>query len=99
MSMQIEALKKAKVQHPPLYECVQTVVQKHITSFGNKPVRDIYELVISEMEEALLDQVLGYTGGNESKAAVVLGISRGTLRQRRRKFGHYDRKDRFRDKE
>ena len=48
---------------------------------GHRP-GDLYELVLSEVEKPLLRTVLEYTGGNQSEAASILGINRGTLRKK-----------------
>jgi Fis family transcriptional regulator len=48
---------------------------------GHKP-GDLYQLVIGEVEKPLLKAVLSYTNGNQSEAAEILGINRGTLRKK-----------------
>ena len=48
---------------------------------GHKP-GDLYQLVIGEVEKPLLRAVLTYTHGNQSEAAEILGINRGTLRKK-----------------
>jgi Fis family transcriptional regulator len=53
---------------------------------GHKP-GDLYELVIGEVEKPLFRAVLGYTKGNQSEAAEILGINRGTLRKKLRQLG------------
>jgi Fis family transcriptional regulator, factor for inversion stimulation protein len=52
---------------------------------GHKP-GDLYELVIGEVEKPLFRAVLGYTNGNQSEAAEILGINRGTLRTKLRTY-------------
>ena len=44
-------------------------------------------LVLREIEEPLFRAVLDYASGNQSQAAVILGINRGTLRKKLRQFG------------
>ena len=44
-------------------------------------------LVLREVEEPLFRAVLDYADGNQSHAAVILGINRGTLRKTLRQFG------------
>ena len=39
-------------------------------------------MVMSEVEEPLLQTVMRHTGGNQTKAAALLGISRSTLRKK-----------------
>ena len=53
---------------------------------GHKPL-DLYAMVLREIEEPLLRSVMEYTDGNQSRAAEVLGINRGTLRKKLRIYG------------
>ena len=48
---------------------------------GHKP-GDLYQLVMGEVERPLFRAVLVYTKGNQSEAAEILGINRGTLRKK-----------------
>ena len=48
---------------------------------GHRPA-DLYRLVMSEVERPLFRNVLEYAGGNQSEAAEILGINRGTLRKK-----------------
>jgi Fis family transcriptional regulator len=48
---------------------------------GDDP-SELYDFVISEVEKPLLESTLDYCGGNQSKTAQVLGISRATLRKK-----------------
>jgi DNA-binding NtrC family response regulator len=45
------------------------------------------QLTINELEQAYIEQVLRRTGGNKSLAARILGISRKTLLDKRRRYG------------
>ncbi len=47
---------------------------------GDRP-GDLYDLVMSEVERPLFKAVMEYTQGNQSQAAGILGINRGTLRK------------------
>jgi Fis family transcriptional regulator len=53
---------------------------------GHKPGR-LYDLVLREVEEPLFRTVLEYAEGNQSRAADILGINRGTLRKKLRTYG------------
>jgi Fis family transcriptional regulator len=50
---------------------------------GHRPGA-LYQLVIGEVEKPLFRAVLDYTHGNQSEAAEILGINRGTLRKKLR---------------
>ena len=47
----------------------------------------MYELVLSEIEAPMLEEVMTYTRGNQTRAANLLGINRGTLRKKLKKYG------------
>ena len=53
---------------------------------GQDP-EELYELVLSEVEAPLLEEVMTYTRGNQTRAATMLGINRGTLRKKLKKYG------------
>ena len=71
----------------PLHECVRDSLNHYLSQLKGHDVTDLYELVMNEVEVPLLETVLRHTHGNQSKAAKVLGMSRGTLRK---KLKHYD---------
>lgn len=48
---------------------------------------DLYDVVMREVELPLLRSVMRYVGNNQSQAADVLGISRGTLRKKLKAHG------------
>jgi Fis family transcriptional regulator len=67
-------------------KCLSTLTDEALHSYfanlnGHKPA-GLYELVIGEVERPLLTVVLNYTNGNQSEAAEILGINRGTLRKK-----------------
>jgi Fis family transcriptional regulator len=53
---------------------------------GHRP-GDLYDMVIGEVEKPLFRTVLNFTRGNQSQAAEILGINRGTLRKKLRQHG------------
>jgi len=53
---------------------------------GHRPAR-LYDMVLHEVEEPLFRAVLDYSAGNQSRAAEILGINRGTLRKKLRALG------------
>lgn len=68
-------------------EAVQLALENYFEQMNGYKVDHLYDLVINEVERPLLECVLYHCGGNQSKAASVLGINRGTLRK---KLKHYD---------
>lgn len=65
-----------------LQESVNQTLQQYITKLDGQTPTNLYELVLAEVEKPLLEMVLNLTNNNQSKAAIVLGISRGTLRKK-----------------
>jgi Fis family transcriptional regulator len=52
---------------------------------GHEPAH-LYQLVLQEVERPLLESVMEYTRGNQSKASIVLGLNRGTLRKKLKQY-------------
>ena len=71
----------------PLRDCVADSVSAYFNALNGHPAGNLYNMVLSEVEEPLLQAVLRYTNGNQSKASEVLGINRGTLRKKLKTYG------------
>jgi two-component system nitrogen regulation response regulator GlnG len=54
---------------------------------GGLPQSGLYDRVIAEVEAPLIRLVLAATGGNQLRAAEVLGLNRNTLRKKLREHG------------
>ncbi|NLY16760.1 MAG: DNA-binding transcriptional regulator Fis [Gammaproteobacteria bacterium] len=65
-----------------LRACVEMTLHNYFTHLDGTEVTNVYQLVLNEVEAPLLATVLQYTGGNQSKAAEILGLNRGTLRKK-----------------
>jgi len=49
--------------------------------------RDLHEALLRRLERPLLERVLAHTGGNQLRAAALLGINRNTLRKKLTELG------------
>lgn len=65
----------------------ETALENYFTSLNGHRPGHLYELVLREVEEPLFRAVLDYTDGNQSRAADILGINRGTLRKKLKEYG------------
>jgi Fis family transcriptional regulator, factor for inversion stimulation protein len=71
----------------PLRGHTERALSEYFASLnGHRPAR-LYDMVLHEVEEPLFRAVLDYAAGNQSRAAVILGINRGTLRKKLRALG------------
>jgi len=75
------------VSIPSLSESVEAAVKKYINAMDGQEISDLYELVVSEIEAPLLATVMKRTSQNQSRASTVLGLNRGTLRKKLKKYG------------
>ena len=73
-----------------LRDCVRSVLTNYFNDMEGHSVDDLYQLVLAEVEAPLLETVLGHTKGNQSKAAQMLGINRGTLRKKLKQYNIND---------
>lgn len=71
----------------PLRDCVREALEHYFSQMSDHDITGLYQMVISETEQPLLESVMTQTRGNQSKAAQMLGISRSTLRK---KLAQYD---------
>lgn len=79
-----------------LHEFVRSVVEQYLEDMGETPPDNLYQTLINEVERPLIEAVLGRTGGNQSRSAEILGITRATLRNRIQRYG-IDPQDRIQD--
>lgn len=61
---------------------IQRSLQNYFAQLDGEEPADLYNMVLAEMEAPLLRVVMRYTNWNQSRAAKLLGISRGTLRKK-----------------
>jgi Fis family transcriptional regulator, factor for inversion stimulation protein len=73
-------------QKETIKQCISGVMDQYFSDMGNHFNGDLYELVMKEVEKPLIQKVLTYTKNNQTSAANILGISRGTLKK---KVDHY----------
>ena len=62
--------------------CVQDELVRYFDMLDGEKPSGLYRMVIRQAEHALLDVVMRECGGNQSRAAEWLGISRGNLRNK-----------------
>src|ERR1700688_1321822 len=71
----------------PLRNHAERALSDYFTSLNGHRPAHLYDMVLREVEEPLFRVVLDYAEGNQSRAAVILGINRGTLRKKLKELG------------
>ena len=84
-SLHLEDLRPTGVS--TLREQVLSSVENYFSLLEGEQAKDLYDLVLAEVEAPLLTAVMHQTRGNQSKAAIVLGLNRGTLRTKLKQYG------------
>lgn len=82
-----EELATTNAQHRPLRDVTAQALQRYLAALGGSDPDRLYELVMAEVEPAMLATVLDHAHGNQSRAASMLGLNRGTLRRKLREYG------------
>ena len=71
----------------PIRRGVTSALELYLDDLNGHDVNDLYHVVMSEVEPAILDVVMQHVESNQSHAAEILGISRGTLRKKLKQYG------------
>ena len=71
----------------PLRSHTEQALDSYFTSLNGHAPGHLYDLVMREVEEPLFRAVLDYADGNQSRAADILGMNRGTLRKKLKTYG------------
>lgn len=69
-----------------LSEHVNSAVKNYMQAVGSHRNLNLYQLIVEEVEAPLFRTVMEMTRYNQSKAARVLGVSRGTLRTKLKRY-------------
>jgi Fis family transcriptional regulator len=83
-------------QAPSLQDCVKKNVVDYLQTLkdgnggtlnGKEFIGELYNTLVEAVEEPLIKLVLDHFRHNQVRSAKILGISRGTLRKKMKKYG------------
>tara|TARA_Y100000590_G_scaffold444785_1_gene575975 strand:+ start:140 stop:403 length:264 start_codon:yes stop_codon:yes gene_type:complete len=72
--------KKFNGEGKKLSDQVSKSMKKYFKELDGERATNIYQLVLKEVEQPLLETVMKECKGNQTLASQVLGLNRGTLR-------------------
>jgi two-component system nitrogen regulation response regulator GlnG len=79
-----ETLSEHEADQGELSLAVRRLVDTHLKG---EPTEQLYETLIKSFERPLIQRVLEFTGGNQRRAAGILGMHRTTLRKKVAEYG------------
>jgi Fis family transcriptional regulator len=86
-----------EAQHPEpvqsLRDSVTAAVRHYLKQLDGQMSTDVYQMVLAEIEAPLLEEIMGYTRNNQTKASIMLGLNRGTLRKKLKQYDLISSKD------
>ncbi len=71
---------------PSLRDAVTTAVRAYLDELDGQLSTDVYNMVLAEVEAPLLEEIMAYTRNNQTKASLMLGLNRGTLRKKLKQY-------------
>ena len=69
-----------------LHEAVTVAVRHYLKELDGQISSDVYQMVLAEIEAPLLREIMAYTRNNQTKASIMLGLNRGTLRKKLKQY-------------
>jgi Fis family transcriptional regulator len=91
VSKKRKASKKSRTARQSKSKClsdnVRDAMEKYFKDLDGHEPNNLHELVMSQVEKPLIESVIDNARGNISRAAQLLGLNRGTLRNRMQKYG------------
>jgi len=66
---------------------VEAALDRYFAELDGLEAHELYQLVLDEVERPLLRVVMSRVAQNQSRAADMLGLSRGTLRKKLKRHG------------
>lgn len=69
-----------------LAACVRSALEAYFKDLDGEPPHAVYDMLLGCVEKPMLEYVLNHAGGNQSKAAEILGLNRNTLRKKLKQY-------------
>jgi len=76
-----------------LRDAVTLAVRAYLDELDGHPATDVYPMVLAEIEAPLLAEVMAHSRNNQTRASLMLGLNRGTLRKKLKQYNLISEKD------
>ncbi len=73
-------------ENQTLRDSIEAALDNYFTHLDGQMASDLYNMVLAEVEQPLLEAVLRYTRNNQTRASTILGLNRGTLRKKLKQY-------------
>ncbi len=83
----IRSMPNRERRKEPLRACVQSALDLYFMDLDGHKADGVYDMVVGQVEHAMLESVMQHTRSNQTRAAEVLGINRSTLRKKLKLYG------------
>ena len=74
----VRSLPRRERRKQPLRACVQSALELYFMDLEGHEADGVYDMVVGQVEHAMLESVMQHTRSNQTRAAEVLGINRST---------------------
>lgn len=85
-STQLKQHLNSSLEVQTLRGSVEQALRNYFAHLEGQDVSNVYDLVLSEVEAPLLETVMNYVKGNQTRASELLGLNRGTLRKKLKQY-------------
>lgn len=70
-----------------LEDCVRASLGRYLEDLGDADPTNLWDMVMQCVEKPVLEVALSRADGNQSRAAIILGMTRSTLRKKLAQHG------------
>lgn len=70
-----------------LRDSVEEAMRNYFAHLDGQDVTNVHQMVLNEVEAPMLEAVMRHCRDNQTKASIVLGLNRGTLRKKLKQYG------------
>ena len=79
--------RNAHPRPPPLSSSIESALYSYLETLDGHMPCNLHKMVVGEAEQTLFKVVMEHVQGNQSRAAEMLSINRGTLRKKLKQYG------------